>query len=272
MAETVVAATPPAPAEAPPVEKSTGDRPAWLPEKFKSPEDMAKAYSELEKKQGGAKPEAEAAPVEDGGQTAEAPSEGGEPAPAEEAPAPVSFEVPGVAKEDLQSMSAEFQKDGKLSDVSYTMLEMAGYPKAMVDQYIAGASAQKVVEQHQTQIAQADVAEVKAEVGGEENFAKLVNWAKTGLSQAEKDAYHKMIGGSNKEQAKAAVNWLNSKMEASEGREPSNPLGGGPAGTTGARGFRSMDEMRAAQRDERYKRGDPAYHADFIKRLEASTF
>ena len=27
-------------------------RPEWLPEKFSSPEDMAKAYSELEKKQG----------------------------------------------------------------------------------------------------------------------------------------------------------------------------------------------------------------------------
>jgi len=28
------------------------DRPGWLPEKFKSPEDMANAYSELEKKMG----------------------------------------------------------------------------------------------------------------------------------------------------------------------------------------------------------------------------
>ena len=28
------------------------DRPEWLPEKFKSPEDMSKAYAELEKKLG----------------------------------------------------------------------------------------------------------------------------------------------------------------------------------------------------------------------------
>ena len=28
------------------------DRPEWLPEKFKTPEDMSKAYSELEKKLG----------------------------------------------------------------------------------------------------------------------------------------------------------------------------------------------------------------------------
>ena len=34
------------------------DRPEWLPEKFKSAEDMAQAYSELEKKLGQPKEEA----------------------------------------------------------------------------------------------------------------------------------------------------------------------------------------------------------------------
>lgn len=36
-------------------EKPSSERPEWLPEKFKTPEDMAKAYSELEKKQSQAK-------------------------------------------------------------------------------------------------------------------------------------------------------------------------------------------------------------------------
>ena len=35
---------------------SSESRPEWLPEKFKSPEDMAKAYAELEGKLGGNKP------------------------------------------------------------------------------------------------------------------------------------------------------------------------------------------------------------------------
>ena len=35
------------------VEDTTGaERPEWLPEKFQSPEDMAKAYGELESKMG----------------------------------------------------------------------------------------------------------------------------------------------------------------------------------------------------------------------------
>ena len=38
-------------------EKAAENRPAWLPEKFKTPEDMAKSYVELEKKLGTTKPE-----------------------------------------------------------------------------------------------------------------------------------------------------------------------------------------------------------------------
>lgn len=36
----------------PPEEETTAERPEWLPEKFKSPEDLAKSYAELEKKLG----------------------------------------------------------------------------------------------------------------------------------------------------------------------------------------------------------------------------
>ena len=38
--------------EAVPEEQTEDNRPEWLPEKFKSAEDMASAYSELEKKMG----------------------------------------------------------------------------------------------------------------------------------------------------------------------------------------------------------------------------
>ena len=42
-------------------ESDTDERPEWLPEKFKTPEDMAKSYAELEKKMsGGKEPEAPA--------------------------------------------------------------------------------------------------------------------------------------------------------------------------------------------------------------------
>ena len=39
--------------EAPVAEDNQSERPEWLPEKFSSPEDLAKSYSELEKKLSG---------------------------------------------------------------------------------------------------------------------------------------------------------------------------------------------------------------------------
>jgi hypothetical protein len=41
-----------APADTQTTEDTSGDRPEWLPEKFKSPEDLAKSYSELSQKLG----------------------------------------------------------------------------------------------------------------------------------------------------------------------------------------------------------------------------
>ena len=41
---------PEAPQEEAPQDNQPSERPEWLPEKFKTPEDLAKSYSELEKK------------------------------------------------------------------------------------------------------------------------------------------------------------------------------------------------------------------------------
>ena len=92
----------PAPSNEPAAAPS-GDRPSWLPEKFKSAEDMAKAYSELEKKQG--------TPTE--------------------APKAVDF----------QPYTKEFSEKGDLSPESLSALEAAGVPASMVKQYIDGAKA-----------------------------------------------------------------------------------------------------------------------------------
>ena len=52
MAETITITQPETGPEAPQEEAqdNQSERPEWLPEKFKTPEDLAKSYSELEKK------------------------------------------------------------------------------------------------------------------------------------------------------------------------------------------------------------------------------
>lgn len=97
----------PAPSSEPAAAPSVGDRPSWLPEKFKSPEEMAKAYGELEKKQSG---KLDQIPP----------------------PAPVI---------DLEVFNKEYSETGSLSEDSYKALESKGIPKQYVQAYIDGAKA-----------------------------------------------------------------------------------------------------------------------------------
>ena len=91
--------------------KSTDDvRPDWLPEKFKSAEDLAKAYSELEKKQ--------SSPEETSNEQ------------------PVQQEVEGMDK-----FYNEYQEQGSLSEQSYEELNKMGLDKSLVDNYISGQEA-----------------------------------------------------------------------------------------------------------------------------------
>lgn len=99
-------------AEAP---KAETTRPTWLPEKFKSAEDMAKAYFELEKKQSGKLDTIEPAP-----------------------------------KVNFDSYAQEFSEKGELSEDSFAALEKSGVSRQMVQQYIDGAKA--IAEQQVNQI------------------------------------------------------------------------------------------------------------------------
>lgn len=82
------------------------DRPSWLPEKFASAEDLAKAYTELEKKNSGKLDKVEA-------------------------PKAVDFEP----------YTKEFVETGNISEESMKKLESSGIPSNMIRQYIDGARA-----------------------------------------------------------------------------------------------------------------------------------
>ena len=104
------------------------DRPEWLPEKFKSAEDMAKAYSELEKKMGaGAKEDTDEA------EQSETEAEDDE---------EQSEENTSEAYKAVAEASKEFfENDGQLSEETYNALEKAGLPRDLVDSYAASQQA-----------------------------------------------------------------------------------------------------------------------------------
>lgn len=214
------------------------DRPDWLPEKFKSAEDMAKAYSELEAKLSGKKEEA--------------PKE----APKAELP-----EDPQKALADkglqLDEFSAEFAKNGELSTESYEKLTKAGFPKDLVDQFIEGQKARAA--QFET--------DIKTEVGGTERYSEMIEWAKANLSPAEIQAYNDAVTSGNADKAKLAALGLSAKFSKSIGKEPERMLGGGKAGAVDA--FESTQQVTEAMRDPRYK-NDPAFRAKVQQKLARS--
>lgn len=218
---------------------SPEDRPQWLPEKFKSPEDMAKAYAELESKLGGNKPPA----------TPEATPEATPPADPQAALADKGLQ--------LDEFSQEFAKNGELSPESYEKLTKAGFDKNLVDQYIAGQQA----------LATRFEADIKAEVGGDENYVAMTDWAKANLSPAEIAAYNTAVSSGNPDQAKLAAMGLNAKYTRANGSDPQRVLGGGKGGAVDA--FESVAQVTKAMADPLYKT-DPAFRAKVQAKLSRS--
>lgn len=219
------------------------DRPEWLPEKFKTPEDMAKAYSELESKMG-QKPPADTPAVPDVA-----------PADATQADVEKALAPKGL---NLQDFNTEFATNGELSAESYEKLATAGYDKALVDQFIEGQKARAV----------AFESEIMTEVGGNERYTDMIVWAKANMTPAEIEAYNVAVSSGKPEQAKLAALGLNAKFTKAVGNEPGRVIGGQKADSSGGV-FESTAQVTEAMKDPRYK-NDPAYRSKVQAKLAAS--
>lgn len=224
----------------PPSDPPTEDRPQWLPEKFKSPEDMAKAYAELESKLG--KP-ADPTP----------PADPANPPPANQ----VADELANKGL-NLQDFSAEFATKGELSAESYDALEKAGYPRNYVDQYIEGQKAQAALYE----------SEVKSIAGGDKGFNEMVEWAKANLTPQEIQAYNSAIDSGNAAQAKLAVQGVHSKFSAARPNEPSL-FTGNTASAQSSDVYESIAQMQKDMAHPDYAK-DPAFRAKVERKLSRS--
>lgn len=225
-----------------PIEESKETRPEWLPEKFKSPEDMAKAYGELETKLGQPEPKQE--------QVKETKKDDLSIDNAEKA-----VENAGLSMDTLQQ---EYNESGQLNDKSYEALAKAGIPKDYVDAFIKGQEA----------IATQTANTLKQEVGGDEAYKNMMTWASENLNEAEINAYNRTVNGKDIEATKLAIAGLNAKYKNAEGIEPNLARGDRPS-TSNATGFRSWAEVTAAMSDPRYSK-DVAYQADVQAKLKNS--
>ena len=220
------------------------DRPEWLPEKFKSPEDMSKAYSELEKKLGQSPEEGteESEQVEEKAEDQEEQTE----------------ENTSEAYQAVAEASKEFfENDGKLSEETYNTLEKAGLPRDLVDSYAAGQQA----------LQQSEEGQIKSVAQG--NYEAMAEWANENLPQEEVEAFDEAVTGGTVSQAKLAVQGLYARYQNEVGAKPKLTQGGVNGASTMP--FRSMQELARAQSDPRYKSGDKAYHEEIDRRLQVSS-
>ena len=205
-------------------------RPNWLPEKFASAEELAKAYGELEKKM--------SAPKEEVAESVE------------EAPEEV---------QQLDKYYEEYTENNELSDKSYTELESMGLSRDLVDGYIAGQKA----------LADNDVATIHNVVGGQDNYANLLDWSAKNLSQSEKDAFNDTIDNGSTEQVKQAVTGLMARAGMTADN-PQQSLFEGDTENVATDVFKSVAQVTEAMNDPRYSK-DPAFRKEVEDKLARSS-
>ena len=209
------------------------ERPEWLPEKFDSAEDMAKAYSELEKKMGAGAEENEEQSQEAGA---------------------------NQTKQLLMEASKEYyDNNGDIADSTFESLEQAGISRELVDRFRRGQEA----------LEEKEISTIQGPANGD--YDVMAEWAGKNLPDDEFNAFNEVINNASVEQAKLAVAGLYARYKAEVGAAGPKLVTGGTTGSS-TMPFQSMQEVSRAMQDPRYKSGDKAYHNEVDRRLAVSNF
>ena len=212
--------------------------------KFRTQEDLLKAYQELERSRGEAKEEVESEDVEESTETEET----------EEAP---KFENFTKATEEFAN--------GEISDETIEALSQMD-SKELIQQYVQYyAQNQQQVQAQAT--SDADARSIVDSVGGQEAYTEMVTWAASTLDQTEIDAYNSVTNSGNTAAIKFAVEAMANRYANSVGYEA--PLVTGGKSAPKVQGYRSNAELARDIGDPRYS-NDPAFRADVEARLSKS--
>jgi hypothetical protein len=226
--------------------------------KYKSAEDLEKAYLELQKKLG------------EGSQPAN--DEGSEPSEddQEEASEAPEGEVDPIDTSEtvklLEGATTEYyNNESGLTPETYEKLsQLSG--KELLDSWIAYTKSQEQALAQQA-LNQADVDRVMTAVGGQNEYNQMLGWAKDNLNPAEVAAYDSVVNSNDPDAIYWAALGLKAKYTDSVGYEGKQITGKRTPATNEV--FRSHAELARAIRDPRY-RDDPAYRLDIETKLARS--
>ena len=225
--------------------------------KFKSVEDLAASYKELEGKLGQVTEEDQPQSEEE---TEVTDSEFNAQEYYGEGLASV-LEEAGI---DPQDISERFYNDDSISEDDYAKLGEAGFSRQIIDTYLDGLRGGGATGED---IATAQIQGIKDSVGGDDNYSKMVAWALESLPAEEVKEFNNLTETANATAIKFAVQGLYSQYNNAMGVEPS--LVSGRASSSGPTPFRSTAEVVTAMSDPRYGK-DVTYTEDVQRRLGGS--
>jgi hypothetical protein len=230
--------------------------------KFKSAEDLEKAYKELEKKLG----QKEETVSEEGAESGE--ESGAESEPTDEPDTDNDDEADEAVSEEadfLKSASEEYySNNNQLKPETIQRLKEMPSDK-LVEAYLNNIKNSPAVAPQV--LTDADAKSIVDSVGGDEAYNQTLAWAADNLSANEVAAYDNVVNSGNKDAIFFAVQALNQKYRDSVGFEGQQVSGKNVRGSV--KGYRSQAELARAISDPRY-RNDPAYRLDVETKLAAS--
>ena len=238
-------------------EQQAEAEPNLLAGKYKSPEELERAYKELESKLGQQQPPSTSPP-----ERQEAPAD----VYTEEAARGLYGEeaVNQLAERGIQMADLMRAADSgqDISEHFDALAETFGVPRQVVQNYVskaAGVSGSAEAQPVASELTESDMAELKATVGGEEKFNELSGWAAKNLTKDALAEYNEVVDSGNKSAIKWALRALQGKYKAPEAVVEPKLYGGGEA--PGPQVFESQQQLMDAM-NKRNDRGQVLYEVD----------
>ena len=214
--------------------------------KYKSAQELEKAYIELQAKLGEKKEETETASAEEQPEGTPKMSEG-------------ATLITDASKE-------YFDNGNKLSPETLAKFSSLS-SQDLIKAYMEVQATQPQQTAPPADISSADINQIKNSAGGEKAYANIVNWAKTNLPQDQILAFDEVVNTGSVQAIQLAVSGLKAEYDNANGVEGRMVTGKAPQNSGDV--FRSQQELVAAMNDPRYDR-DPAYRQDVIQKLDRS--
>lgn len=235
--------------------------------KFKSQEDLATAYKNLESELGKLRsnPSTNSTEGNDSGDTNAEADNTDTSLDIKKADATTETKddvsIDKLSDEAKNIAADEFRQSGSFSEDTIEKFSKAGISKDELDIYGLGLKAKM----------DADTNNVLDYVGGKEVFNQLKNWAASNLSDAELSAYGDAYASGNMDRVKVLLSGMKSQYEAANGTSFKPTDASSASGNAAPESFKSTYEMTQAIASPQYA-NDPAYRQAVEQKIRNSRF